>query len=78
MGLWRAGRAEDKYWQKRNMCHPSQLRENIMIFKRRPPAEMQGKLFLSNKTHFPSLSAQNEAGDRVFRKVPVCLCYVMT
>lgn len=47
-----------------------------MIFKRRPPAEMQGKLFLSNKTHFPSPSAQNEAGDRVSGKC-LCVCCVL-
>lgn len=30
------------------------IEEAIMIFTRIPPAETEGKLFLSNKTHFPS------------------------
>lgn len=52
----------------------SPIEGDIMIFKRRPPAEMQGKLFLSNKTHFPSPSAQNKDGGGVFGEVCVWVC----
>lgn len=72
--LWASGeRAEPKInIGSKEKCVVLPSRGDIMIFRRRPPAETQGKLFLSNKTHFPSPSAQNEAGSR--GGVCVCVC----